>query len=168
MQPKQGSRSRGRDGAKSELEDFLESTISRQVEAEEAIHSGDVEPRMEMWSKQDPVTLFGAWGPCKSGWDEVSRVFRWVASRFSDFRSYDFELVAAGVSGDLAYTVAYERSTGSVDGGPAEPTTLRVTHVYRRENGDWKIVHRHGDHPPVDQSPPGPVLTGSSGPVIRG
>ena len=132
------------------------------------MHRGDVGPRMEMWSKQDPVTLFCSWGPCKSGWDEVSRIFRWVASRFSDFRSYDLELVAAGVSGDLAYTIGYERSTGSVDGGPAEPNTLRVTHVYRRENGEWKIVHRHGDHPPVDQSPPGPARTESSRPVTRG
>jgi ketosteroid isomerase-like protein len=32
--------------------------------------------------------------------------------------------------------------------------TVRVTHVYRRENGEWKIVHRHGDSVPVDESPP--------------
>jgi ketosteroid isomerase-like protein len=37
---------------------------------------------------------------------------------------------------------------------PAQPYTLRVTHVYRREHGEWKIVHRHGDHPPIDQSSP--------------
>jgi ketosteroid isomerase-like protein len=29
-----------------------------------------------------------------------------------------------------------------------------VTHVYRREDGEWKIVHRHGDLAPVDESPP--------------
>jgi ketosteroid isomerase-like protein len=98
------------------------------------------------------LTLFGAWGPNDSGWEDVARVFRWVASRFSDLRDYEFELIAAGVSGDLAYTVGYEHSTSSVDGQPAVPNTLRVTHVYRRENGEWKIVHRHGDHPPPDQS----------------
>jgi ketosteroid isomerase-like protein len=27
----------------------------------------------------------------------------------------------------------------------AADDALRVTHVYRRENGEWKIVHRHGD-----------------------
>jgi hypothetical protein len=27
--------------------------------------------------------------------------------------------------------------------------------VFRRENGEWKIVHRHGDFSPPDQSPPG-------------
>ena len=35
-----------------------------------------------------------------------------------------------------------------MDGVPVEPYTLRVTHVYRREHGEWKIVHRHGDPVP--------------------
>ncbi len=138
----------------SELDDFLTKTLARQVEEEEAFHNGDVTPRLEMWSTQDPVTVFGAAVPCKSGWDEVSRAFRWMASRFSDCTAYRFELVAAGVSGNLAYTVGFEHTSVSMDGVPVEPYTLRVTHIYRRENGEWKIVHRHGDHPPIDQSPP--------------
>src|SRR5512137_1265377 len=121
-----------------ELEDFLANIIDRQSRAEKAIHNGDPSPRLEMWSTRDPVTLFGAWGPCKSGTEEVTRISRWVASRFSNSTSYRFELVAAGVSGDLAYTVGYERNTTSVDGKPEE-YTLRVTHVYRREAGEWKI-----------------------------
>lgn len=135
-----------------ELDDFLNETMALQIEAEEAIHNGDPALRLQMWSQKDPVTLFGAWGPCNSGWDEVSRTFRWVASRFSNCTEYSFELVAAGVSGDLAYTVGYEHSERSLDGGAVEPSTLRVTHIYRRENGEWKIVHRHGDFLPEDQS----------------
>jgi ketosteroid isomerase-like protein len=131
----------------SELDDFLTKTLARQVEAEEALHNGDVTPRMEMWSTQDPVTLFGAVKSI-SGWDEVSQAFRWLASRFSDCTAFRFELVAAGVSGDLAYTVGYEHTEVAMDGVPAEPYTLRVTHVYRRENGEWKIVHRHADRVP--------------------
>ncbi len=138
----------------SELDEFLSTMLPRQVAAERAIHNGELAPRLEIWSTRDPVTLFGAWGPCKSGWEDVSRTFRWVASRFSYNDAYEFELVAAGVSGDLGYTVGYEHSSSSIDGGPAEPKTLRVTHIYRREDGEWKIVHRHGDQLPVDQSPP--------------
>ena len=102
------------------------------------------------------MTLFGAWGPCKSGSAEVTPISRrWVASRFSNCKAYSFELIAPGVSGDLAYTVGYERSSRSVDGGPVEPSTLRVTHVYGRENGEWKIVHRHGDlMPSIRARPP--------------
>jgi hypothetical protein len=65
---------------------------------------------------------------------------------------YRFELLAAGASGDLAYTLGYERFSFSMDGGPIQPITLRVTHVYRREDGEWKTVHRHADAP----QPPAP------------
>jgi ketosteroid isomerase-like protein len=136
----------------SELDDFLTTTITRLVEEEEALHNGDVQPRLAMWSTQEPVTVFGALKDAR-GWDEVSRDFRWVASRYSDCTAYRFELVAAGVSSDLAYTVGYEHSSASWDGAPVEPRTLRVTHVYRRENGEWKIVHRHADRVPSEQSP---------------
>jgi ketosteroid isomerase-like protein len=37
--------------------------------------------------------------------------------------------------------------------GRVEPITVRVTHVYRRDDGAWKIVHRHGDLAPTDESP---------------
>ncbi len=142
----------------SELDDFLTTTLVHQIEAEEAIHNGDPNPRMQMWSKQDPVTLLGAL-KTNSEWDEVSRVFRWLGSGFSDCTSYRFELVAAGVSGDLAYTVGFEHTSASWNGVPLEPYTLRVTHVYRRENGEWKIVHRHGDFLSADQSPPAEAST---------
>ncbi len=138
----------------SEVDDFLAAVLPRQIKAETELHNGDVEPRLKMWSTKDPVTLFGGWGPCKSGTEEVTRVFRWVASRFSNCTAYDLEIIAAGASGDLAYTVGYERCTRSVDGAPLSSSLLRVTHIYRREKGEWKIVHRHGDFPPVDQSPP--------------
>ena len=140
----------------SALDEFRSKTLPRQADAEQAMVLGDPEPRMQLWSRRDPVTLFGAaTGGAKSGWDELSRIFSWVASTFSDVSDFSYEVEVADVSGDLAYTVGYERFTGSIDGRPAAPLTVRVTHVYRREDGEWKIVHRHGDSVPVDQSPPG-------------
>ena len=58
----------------------------RHHEAEEALVQGDVEPRLRMWSHSDPVSLFGALGVSKSGWDELSPTFRSVASRLSGGR----------------------------------------------------------------------------------
>ena len=103
---------------------------------------------MDLWSRQDPVTLFGAAGMFKSGWEELSRTFPKVASNFSNVSDYSFEVLVADVRGDMAYAVGYERFTGSIAGRPAEEVTVRSTHVYRREDGEWKIVHRHGDNPP--------------------
>jgi ketosteroid isomerase-like protein len=126
-----------------ELDDFLASTMPHLVEAERAIHNGDAQPRHAMWSRNEPVTVFGAW-LSRSGQEDVRGLFDDLAETFSDCTSYGEELVAAGTSGDLAYTVTYENSSVSVNGKP-RTYTLRVTHVYRREDGEWKIVHRHGD-----------------------
>ena len=66
-----------------EVEEFRAAMLARQMEAEEAFVQGDPRPRMELWSRRDPVTLFGAIGMSESGWDQLSETFSWVVSRFS-------------------------------------------------------------------------------------
>ena len=133
----------------SDLDAFLESTMPRIKAAETALHDGDASLRMAMWSQNDPVTLFGA-AFSGSGWVKVGPTFDFLASRFSNCTSWQFEVVGAGVSGDLAYIVGVEHTTASVAGAPPTPYSLRVTTIFRREEGDWRIVHRHGD--PYDAS----------------
>ena len=128
-------------------EQFLAEMLPQQRAAEQAIHNGDVEPRLALWARTEPVTLFGA-KLSASGWADLEPIFRNVASWFSDSEEYEFEVIAAGASGDLAYTVGYEHNRVKVNGVP-RTYTLRVTHVYRRMDGQWRIVHRHGDVPPA-------------------
>ncbi len=130
---------------------FLDDVIPRQLTAERAIHEGDAAPRLAMWSHSDPLTLLGAAMPCVTGAETVRETFGRVASWFSDCTDYDIELVAAGASGDLAYTVVFEHTSCSVEGVPKR-YRLRVTHVYRREDGEWRVVHRHADEPPGDSA----------------
>jgi ketosteroid isomerase-like protein len=131
-----------------ETEAFRSTVLARQTDAEEAFVHGDPRPRMELWSRRDPVTLFGAIGMSESGCDQLSQTFAWVASRFSEVSNYRFDVELVEVRGDMAYTLGFERFEGSIAGRPVEPVTVRVTHIYRREDGEWKIVHRHGDNPP--------------------
>ena len=65
----------------SDLDDFLTPTLARQLEAEQALINGDPEPRLAMWSIQEPVTVFGA-ERTVIGSEEVTQVFRWLATRF--------------------------------------------------------------------------------------
>jgi ketosteroid isomerase-like protein len=125
---------------------FLESTLDAQIQAEVALHNGDVGPRDATWSHRDPVTVFGAAVPLTIGWAEVRPLFGWVAANFTACDDYEFEVIAADADGDLAYTVGIERYRATNAAGETVHNTLRVTHVYRREPDGWKIVHRHGDH----------------------
>jgi len=85
----------------SELEEFQAGILARQAEAEEALVRGDPEPRMALWSRNDPVTLFGAAGMYESGWDALSATFQQVATWFSDVSDFRYEVELIGISGDI-------------------------------------------------------------------
>jgi ketosteroid isomerase-like protein len=122
---------------------FLESTLARLTVADTALHNGDAGPRGTTWSHNDPVTLFGATFT-NNGWNEIAQTFELLASKFSNCKSFEYEVVAAGVSGDLAYIVGFEHTSVSIANAP-QSYTLRVTQIFRREDGEWKVVHRHAD-----------------------
>jgi ketosteroid isomerase-like protein len=106
------------------------------------------------------VTLFGAVASSgHGGWEQVTRTIHMAVSRFTNGTPLNFELMAAEVSGGagLHGRLRTLRSVGQRR--PLQPTTLRITHIYRREHGDWKLMHRHGDHPPINQSPPAEAST---------
>ena len=103
--------------------------------------------------KSDDATLFGAWGPIERGYARLTETFRWVGSRFKSGALVPQDIVCFE-SGDLAYAVGLEVGEVVVDRGPATPMTIRVTHIYRRIDGEWRLVHRHADFPPADQRAP--------------
>jgi ketosteroid isomerase-like protein len=133
-------------------DDFLDWFNTTWRSGERALHNGDPGPRSQTWSQRSPVTLFGAWLNAE-GPDGVRDLFDRLARSFSDLHSSDIELVAADADANFAYTVHREITSTSVDGEPRN-YVLRVTQVYRREDGRWKVVHRHADEEP--QSAPRP------------
>ncbi len=127
-----------------ETEQFLATVTPQITEAETALHNGDCGPRIAMWSRTEPLTLFGA-AMSARGRGEIGPIFDALGKQFSNCLSYQNEIVAAEARGDLAYTVALEHTTASINGADPRPYVLRVTTIFRREDGEWKVVHRHGD-----------------------
>lgn len=130
----------------SERQEFITWVQSVLRDAEIAVHNGDAGPRRAIWSRSDPVSVLGAWKNA-SGQQELDELFAHLAEDFSDCTSYEFELLEAEVRGDTAYTVGFEHTSASVKGVP-HTYTLRATQIYRREDGEWKVAHRHGSAPP--------------------
>lgn len=89
------------------------------------------------------MSVLGAWRNAH-GQDELDELFASLGRSFSDCTSYVFELQAYDVVGDMAYTAGLEHTSASIDGQPRR-YSLRATQVYRRERGEWKVAHRHGD-----------------------
>jgi ketosteroid isomerase-like protein len=119
---------------------WVETSLS---EAERALHNGDVAPRRALWSRAEPVSVLGAWRNAV-GQAEIDALFAALGESFSDCTSYEIELLAYDVVGDMAYTAGLEHTSASVNGEP-RTYTLRATQVYRREDGGWRVAHRHGD-----------------------
>ncbi len=124
-------------------DEFLTWVKTTLYQAELAIHNGDAGPRRSIWSRNEPVSILGAWRNA-NGQDELEEVFSFLEIGFSDCTSYAFDLLSYDVVGDMAYTSGLEHSSVSVDGKP-RTHTLRATQVYRREGGEWKVAHRHAD-----------------------
>jgi len=127
----------------SDRDDFMAWTQSRLRDAETALHNGDPGPRLALWSAREPVSVLGAWRSA-IGQEEMRELFHALAGTFSECKSHIYDIVSAEVSGDMAFTAGYERTQASINGEPRQ-YVLRVTQVYRREDGEWRVAHRHGD-----------------------
>jgi ketosteroid isomerase-like protein len=68
-----------------------------------------------------------------------------VGVRISNCISYEREVLAAGASCDLSYLVSLEHMTASLGRSDEKSFSLRVTTIFRRDEGQWKPAHRHGD-----------------------
>jgi ketosteroid isomerase-like protein len=110
------------------------------------ITNGNPEVYKSLYSRHDDVTLANPFGPPVRGWSNVSATLDRAAANYRDGEVVGFENVSSVVADDLAYTVEIESYRARV-GGADEITavSVRVTSVFRRENGDWKLLHRHAD-----------------------
>ena len=115
-----------------------------------AFVNGDPAPLGEISTSSDPATIFGPSGGAEQGAARVLEVNEDASHRFQG-GSTELEILHSGESGDLAYWTGFQRASVKVESrrDPA-PMTLRVTEVFRRENGEWKLVHRHAD--PLSES----------------
>jgi ketosteroid isomerase-like protein len=83
-------------------------------------------------------------GPTRHGLDDSpAKNIEALEKFFAGGGEPDFELEQQYAAGDLAVLVGVERQHGVVGGLPAQDWSLRVTLVFRREDGDWRLVHRH-------------------------
>jgi ketosteroid isomerase-like protein len=126
-------------------EDFEQFLRQRQAAAGEYV-SGNPEPLGRLVAQQLPATFFSPRGDVTTGTREVWERYERDASSFSSGSQNAFEALDSAAAGDIAYWVGFQRSQANMR-GEDRPVSfdLRVTEIYRREDGQWKLVHRHAD-----------------------
>jgi ketosteroid isomerase-like protein len=126
--------------------DDLDEVIERSHLTLGEIVKGNPEPLKIVYSHREDVSLANPFGPPVRGWEQAAATIERAASNYKDGEIVGFETVAKYVTPELAYIVEVERYKAKVGGGEElAPISLRVTSIFRREDGVWKIVHRHAD-----------------------
>jgi ketosteroid isomerase-like protein len=102
---------------------------------------GNPEPAQKLWSHREDVTLVTPLGPPARGWKQVAETSERAASNFRDGEATSFETIAKYVTPELAYIVWVERYKIKLGGmEDFAPSALRVTMIFRPEEGTWKVV----------------------------
>ena len=115
----------------------LRETAAKQYEA------GDAEALRGMATRHPPATLFGADGATRLGPDRVLEAYD--KGVWCDGETH-FEVLQSAASDGLGYWVGLQHSTVRVaDSNTPRQVVLRVTELFRREKGEWKLIHRHAD-----------------------
>jgi len=130
-------------------DDEVRKASSRFYAALNSMINGDAGPLADIWSHSSAVTTMHPIGGREVGWDAVRGAWEQVAKLASDGKvALKDQLIH--VAGDAAYEVGTEHGRFML-AGQQVAVEQRVTNIYQREAGVWKIIHHHTDASPAMQ-----------------
>ena len=120
--------------------------LTARERASTAFVDGDAGPLLAVSVDADPATIYPPTGAVVAGAAAVNAGNRAGAAAFAPGAENRFEVLHSGSDGDLGYWTGVQRSRVVLRDEP-EPVTmnLRVTELFRRVDGEWKLFHRHAD-----------------------
>jgi ketosteroid isomerase-like protein len=126
--------------------DDVDQLIEQYQQALDEFVKGNPQPAKQLWSRRDDVTIANPLGAPARGWEQVTKTIEHAASNIRDGEIISFDVITKLVTPELAYIVWIERQKAKMGARQdVTPVELRVTMIFRPEDGTWKVVHRHAD-----------------------
>lgn len=129
--------------------DEVQHAVTRFYTALNAMFAGGTAPMEAVWSHADDVSYLPPDGRILVGWENVRSSWREQAALKLGGR-VEPEDVHISVAGDVAVVCNFEKGKNMVD-GKEQTVAIRASKVFRRENGEWKLVSDHADPLPFLQ-----------------
>jgi ketosteroid isomerase-like protein len=128
-----------------QIPEALRTAIGRLRAAIGLVADGDPRAIQALYSTRDDVTAFYGWGGYEHGRDAVRERWDWAAAQFAG-GTVSYENLTIVVAAEMAYTTDLETFRVRL-AGAGEPVewSNRVTHIFRLEEGAWRLVHRHAN-----------------------
>lgn len=129
-----------------QLPPALEVTIAQSHEALRKILNGDPSGYAALFADREDITLGNPFGPFGVGRAAVLTALNNAAKKYTDGSVVWIERVAVYGGGNRFVLVEIEHDRAKLGTSPdfAE-FAARVTSVYEKIDGQWKLVHRHAD-----------------------
>ena len=115
----------------------------KNVAAMNRMLNGDAAPLADVWSHGTAVSTMHPIGGRQVGWEKVRESFEQVA-KIATGGQLELRDQLVSVAGDVAYELGVEHGQFKM-AGQQVAIEHRVTNIYRREAGGWKLVHHHTD-----------------------
>ncbi|HLN72949.1 MAG: YybH family protein [Methylococcaceae bacterium] len=109
--------------------------------------NGNPQALADIWSHDSSVTTMHPIGGRQVGWEEVWQTWDQTAQVASDGH-VQLQDQFIRVVGDMACEIGLE-SAGFSIAGEKVTDEVRVTNLYQKEGGRWKIIHHHADLSPA-------------------
>ena len=109
--------------------------------------NGDARALSDVWAHHSFVTAMHPLGGRQVGWAEVRKTLEQIAQRSSEGK-VELKDQLIRLAGEVAYEVGVEHVEAKL-GGQKVAAKIRVTNIYQREAGAWKLTHHHTDMSPA-------------------
>jgi ketosteroid isomerase-like protein len=124
----------------------FEQFMKQREEAASAYVNGDAALVGALLTQDAPSSFFGPMGGHIEGAKKVWATHEHGAEQFQTGGENKLEILHMGASDCIAYWVGLQHATVHIGkSAKATPMSLRVTELFRREGGEWKLIHRHAD-----------------------